>query len=276
MPLGNPIAITIADNTTIEGYPNTIFLDQRNAIYLTTSAADHIEVWTEGNWAQRRHIANNLNQSRGLVVSSEGTIFVDNGVSRGRVERWTWNVPNITNVMSVNGSCFSLSLGPNDTLYCSLSDLHQVVSKLLRYIGTTPTVVASMLNFPRGIFVDSSGNLYVADSGNNRIQFYSPGGTNGTTVAGNGIPDSLTLQTPIGVLLDADGSLFILEDGNGRITRVGTTYHRCIVGCTGAGNVPAQLSGLSSFHFDSLGNLFVVDRNNIRIQKFSSRAQLVR
>ena len=170
--------------------------------------------------------------------------------------------------MSINGSCFSLFLGPNDTLYCSLSDLHQVVSRSLQNARTTPTVVASTLNFPHGIFVDSAANLYVADSGNNRIQFYSPGGTNGTTVAGNGIPYNLTLHTPIGVLLDADGSLFILEEGNGRIIRVGTSHYRCIVGCTSPGNSSTQLSGPSSFQFDSLGNLFVVDRNNVRIQKF--------
>ena len=197
---------------------------------------------------------------------------MDNGVSRGRVERWTWNVSNVNNVMSVNGSCFSLFLGPNDTLYCSLSDLHQVVSTSLRYMGTTPAVVAgsvaSTLNFPLGIFVDSSENLYIADSGNNRIQFYSPGAPNGITVAGNGVPNNLTLHTPIGVLLDADGSLFILEEGNGRIIRSSTNHYHCIIGCTSSGNGPSQLNGPSSFQFDNLGNLFVVDRNNVRIQKF--------
>ena len=139
-------------------------------------------------------------------------------------------------------------------------------------MGTTPTVVAgsfvSTLNFPRGIFVDSRASLYVADWGNNRIQVFLRGQTNGTTIAGNGIPNNLTLQTPIGILLDADGSLFILEEGSGRVLRTGTNSYLCLVGCTSPGNGPTQLSGPSSFHFDNLGNLFVVDRNNFRIQKF--------
>lgn len=97
-----------------------------------------------------------------------------------------------------HGSCFSLFLGPNDTLYCSLSDLHQVVSRSLRNNGTRLTVVAgsvpSALSFPRGIFVESSANLYVADSGNDRIHLFTLGQTNGSTVVGNGIPDNLILD----------------------------------------------------------------------------------
>ena len=107
-----------------------------------------------------------------------------------------------------HGSCFSLFLGPNDTLYCSLSDLHQVVSRSLRNNGTRLTIVAgsvpSALSFPRGIFVESSANLYVADSGNDRIHLFTLGQTNGSTVVGSGMPDNL--------ILDADGSLFILDE----------------------------------------------------------------
>ena len=42
------------------------------------------------------------------------------------------------------------------------------------------------LNFPAGVLVDSSGNLYVADSGNSRVQLWLSGASSGITVAGNG------------------------------------------------------------------------------------------
>ena len=262
---------------TIGGSPTILFVDQNNSIYLTMSGLDHVAFWTEGNSSRRGTFANSLNQSQGLVVSSEGEIYVDNGAHHGRVERWTWNASTATNVMNISASCFSLFLGPNDTLYCSLPNLHQVVSRSLRTTGTTPTPVAgngtagalpSMLSIPAGIFVDSRSNLYVADWGNHRIQLFLPGQVNGTTVAGNGIPANLVLSNPIGIMLDADDYLFILEGGGGRILRVGENQYQCIVGCTSFGNRSDQLDGPSSFQFDNWGNLLVVVRNNIRIQKF--------
>ena len=261
----NPVSITVVNNTTIRGYPNTIFIDQTNQIYLTSTGRNPIEVGREGNTSQWRQIASGLKQSRGLFVSSSGEIFVDNGLYHNRVERWTWkNLSNVTTVMNVNQTCFSLFLGPNDNLYCSLSNLHQVVSKSLQSVETIPTVVASGLAFPRGIFVDSFSNLYVADWGNNSIEYFPPGELNGRTIAGNGIPNNLILFTPIGLVVDADGSLFILEEITGRILRTNANDYLCLIGC----NSSQLLNGPSSFQFDNLGNLFVVDRNNLRIQKF--------
>jgi len=42
------------------------------------------------------------------------------------------------------------------------------------------------LSFPVGVFVDYNNNIYVADSGNVRIQLWSSGASSGTTIAGNG------------------------------------------------------------------------------------------
>jgi len=43
---------------------------------------------------------------------------------------------------------------------------------------------ANQLSYPSGIFVDKSGNIFISDSGNNRIQKYAPEATSGVTVAG--------------------------------------------------------------------------------------------
>ncbi len=75
--------------------------------------------------------------------------------------------------------------------------------------------------------MDSAGNLYIADTGNNRIRKVSNGVI--TTVAGNGIAGfsgdngpatSAQLNYPMGVAVDSAGNLYIADVGNNRIRKV--------------------------------------------------------
>jgi len=71
-------------------------------------------------------------------------------------------------------------------------------------LGDGGSATNAYLNEPRGLAVDSAGNLYIADFGNNRVRRVTPGGTI-TTVAGS----SAALAGPCGVAVDAAGDLFI-------------------------------------------------------------------
>jgi uncharacterized protein (TIGR03437 family) len=86
------------------------------------------------------------------------------------------------------------------------------------YQGDAGVATAAELASPNGVAVDSSGSLYIADTGNNRIRMVS-GGTI-TTVAGtgtygftgsNGNATSATLGAPSGVTADASGNLYITD-----------------------------------------------------------------
>ena len=126
-----------------------------------------------------------------------------------------------------------------------------------------------MLNSPRGIFVNTKFNLYVADSGNNRIQLFQYGHFNATTTLGTGAPGTISLDWPLAVVLDADGYLFIADRDHHRIVGANPYGFRCIVGCTGInGTASNQLNSPRSLAFDSYGNIFVADRDNHRVQKF--------
>jgi hypothetical protein len=155
---------------------------------------------------------------------------------------------------------------------------NQVVKIWLGDTATTPTTVAgtgsygsasNKLSDPNGIFVDTNFDLYVADSGNNRIQLFQSGQQNGTTVAGNGSLNTTSLNYPTGIVLDADKYLFIVDSGNNRIVGSGPNGFRCIVGCSSTyGFASNQLYQPWSLSFDSYGNIFVTDMNNNRVQKF--------
>ena len=129
---------------------------------------------------------------------------------------------------------------------------------------------AAMLSGPRGIFVTSSLDLYVADCGNDRIQLFRFGQINATTVVGRGSNSTMTIDCPHGITFDADGNLFIVSSYQHRVIVVGPGgVRRCIVGCTGTnGSAANQLLNPATLAFDIEGNLFVEDHWNQRIQKF--------
>ena len=94
------------------------------------------------------------------------------------------------------------------------------------YSGDNGPAASAQLGGPRGIAVDSAGNVYIADSYVNRVRKVSNGVI--TTVAGNGTQGfsgdngpatSAQLAYPYGVAVDSAGNLYI-ADGNGRIRKV--------------------------------------------------------
>jgi TonB family protein len=98
------------------------------------------------------------------------------------------------------------------------------------FSGDAGPAAAAQLKDPMGITVDSGGNIYVADAGNNRIRKID---TNGRihTIAGNGTAGfggddgpatSALLKNPAGVAVDAAGNIFIADSGNNRIRQVTT------------------------------------------------------
>ena len=95
------------------------------------------------------------------------------------------------------------------------------------FSGDNGPATSAQLYGPQGVAVDSAGNLYIADTGNNRIRKV----TNGviTTVAGNGQPGfsgdngpatSAQLSGPTGLAVDSAGNLYIGDTGNSRIREV--------------------------------------------------------
>ncbi len=131
---------------------------------------------------------------------------------------------------------------------------------------------AARLNTPYGIAVDTAGNLYIADLGNNRIRMVSPAGTI-TTVSGTD-----KLHAPRNVAVDSAGNLYISEFGGAHVWMfaAGGTLQNVagtgVAGFAGDGGpaTAAQLSFPCGLAFDSSGNLYIADSSNNRVRKVAN------
>jgi uncharacterized protein (TIGR03437 family) len=154
----------------------------------------------------------------------------------------------------------------------------------LGYNGDNGQATSAQLNYPGGVAVDSAGNLYIADNGNNRIRKVSNGviGTvagNGTIgfSGDNGLATSAQLYGPNGVAVDSAGNLYIADNGNNRIRKVFSGVISTVAGNGTRGfsgdNGPAissQLYGPNGLAVDSAGYLYIGDYGNNRIRKVAS------
>jgi trimeric autotransporter adhesin len=112
--------------------------------------------------------------------------------------------------------------------------------------GDNGPASAAELNLPHGIAIDGSGNLYIADTGNNEVRKITPAGTI-TTIASQ-------LSNPVSVAVDAQGSVYIADSGNSRIAQVTGT---------GTASTFAKISGPLAVAVDTLGNVVAADASQI-------------
>ena len=255
-----------------------IFVSRNNTVYMPSKSFNYVKVWIEGVASPIRTISAGLTSPHGVVASSNGDIYVDNGANNGRVDLWTPNATTGVTAMTVPNACFCVSFDTHGSLYCSMYFEHFVIKRPNGSSASTTMTVAgnstagsspTLLNGPIGILVDPQLRLYVADCNNHRVQRFQFGQLNGTTVVGSGAPGTFNIGCPDGIAFDSDGYLFITDWDNSSIVGSGPNGFRCIVGCTGAaGAASNQLDGPEGLSFDSYGNMFVVDQMNRRIQKF--------
>ena len=139
-----------------------------------------------------------------------------------------------------------------------------------------PGSAVNQFLYPYNIARDvNSGTLYVSDCLNHRVMSYTSGSNSGIVVAGgNNAGTNITqLNTPMGIYFDLlSDSLIIANPGSNNIVRwrLGENSWEVVAGDTNgiAGSTPTLLSGAYGLTLDSLGNLYVADSNDHRIQFF--------
>jgi sugar lactone lactonase YvrE len=153
------------------------------------------------------------------------------------------------------------------------------------YNGDGIPATSAQISNPMGVAVDNSGNVYIADNGNNRIRKVDASTGIISTVAGNGtagsngdsgLATSAMLNSPAGVATDASGNVYVADYNNHKIRKVdantgiiSTVAGNGTAGYNGDNNTAtlAELNFPTSVAIDASGNIYIADVSNNRIRK---------
>ena len=215
----------------------------------------------------------------------------------------TYGYSSLGQMTSVSGSASTLVPGDIYTLAGSADGAQG-------HSGDGGPATSALLGHVDDVVADSSGNLYMADTSNNRVQelaatthtqwgtsmtagdIYtiagSSTGTSGTSGDG-GAATSALLSAPTGVALDSSGDLFIADQANNRVQEVAATTHTqwgtsmtagdiyTVAGTGTAGHsgdggaaTSARLDLPTGVAVDSAGDLFIADQYNNRAQEVAA------
>ena len=153
------------------------------------------------------------------------------------------------------------------------------------YTGDNGPAISARLNSPSGIALDGLGNMYIADTLNNRVRKVDAVTGVITTVAGNGMSGysgdngaavSASLYGPFGISVTNRGDIYIADKNNHRIRKVDSATGM-ITTIAGSGingysgdSGPATSASLASPYgvlVDAAGNVLIADTNNARIRR---------
>ncbi|MFE9455541.1 RICIN domain-containing protein [Streptomyces californicus] len=149
--------------------------------------------------------------------------------------------------------------------------------------GDNGPAVSAQLKTPRGMTMDSAGNLYVADSENHRIRkitsdgkISTVAGTGTAGFGGDGGPSTAAqLNLPYGVTVDSTGVLYVADGGNHRVRKITMDGKISTVAGTGAAGfggdggpaLSAMLKWPNTVMSDGAGTLYIADGSNHRVRK---------
>jgi uncharacterized protein (TIGR03437 family) len=212
-----------------------------------------------------------LNGPTGVAVDSAGTVYF----TEGSVGTGSGLVQSDYMVWKVAGGLFTAFAGTGQN----------------NYAGDGGPAIAAQIDTPGGVAMDSAGNLYIADSLNQRIRKMTPGGAI-TTVAGNGTAGfsgdgksalNAQLNGPSGVAVDPSGTIYIADTNNNRIRVV--TPEGIIYTLAGNGNagyfgdggmaINGSLHAPQGVAVDSLGNFYIADTLDHRVRRVSQTDNII-
>jgi DNA-binding beta-propeller fold protein YncE/phosphodiesterase/alkaline phosphatase D-like protein len=125
----------------------------------------------------------------------------------------------------------------------------------------------------QGVEADGSGNVWVADADNSRIQKFNSKGEYLSQVGSKGSGNG-QFKWPSDVAIDSSGNVWVVDQENSRIQKFNSKgEYLSQVGSKGSGN--GQLYFPTGIAIDAEGNLWVTDSGNNRVEKFNSKGEFL-
>jgi sugar lactone lactonase YvrE len=283
--LGQPDFVTNTIGTTNAklNFPTDIAIDSSGNIWVTDTGNNRVlEFATPSSTGQAASLvlgqpnlttgtintgglsASSLNSPEGIAIDSLGNILVADSANN--------RILNFSSP-SLNGQAAAHVLG--QTLFTTNT------------VGTTSTTLSS----PQGVAIDSSGNIWVTDTSNNRVLKYPSHSSDGqaanlvlgqATFTTNTVgTTSTTLSSPQGIKIDSLGNVLVVDSANNRILNFSSPFSNgqtashvlgqpnLTTGTTNTGGPSASsLNSPEGIAIDFSGNVWIADGNNNRVIKY--------
>ena len=195
----------------------------------------------------------------GITLDDTGNVYVTELDNR---------VQSFNSVISIyNIPARRIAIDSSGDIYATVNNTVQKYSQSGQLLSTY-----SGFNFPIGIDIDSSGNIYIADTNNNRIVKIDPVGNVIATWGGLGTENG-KFNSPIGIAID-DGIVYVADTGNNRIQKF--SLNGVFISSVGTeGNGEHQFNGCTGIAVDPNHNIYIADYLNNRVLEYDSNFQYV-
>ena len=204
---------------SIDG-PVDIGYDNSGVLYVGAAGNDTIYTVSPSGVITSFSVVLGYNFSTGIVFDSSNNLYVFRilgGIIPQIMQIDTSGNSSVyytSGLLSIN--VYGLEIDNSDNIYVSNNTPYNNILKIPPGGGSASVYYTGTLNDPHGLVFDNSGNLYVADTGNNRIAKISPGGLSISTYA----TSPLFSGYIVGLVFDVNGNLYVTANITNKILKV--------------------------------------------------------